>query len=60
MMNMGEKLTKEEVTVMLKEADKNGDGVIDYEGKDPVLVMVFITKCPLSPYRNKHTMNRVK
>ena len=33
MMNMGEKLSREEVNEMIKDADKNGDGVIDYKGK---------------------------
>ena len=33
MMNMGEKLTRDEVNEMIKDADKNGDGVIDYKGK---------------------------
>lgn len=30
---MGEKLTEKEVDEMLKKADKNGDGKIDYDGK---------------------------
>ena len=33
MKNLGEKLTDEEVSDMLKEADKNGDGKIDYNGE---------------------------
>ena len=32
MMNLGEKLTSEEVDDMIKEADVDGDGEIDYEG----------------------------
>ena len=32
MMNMGEKLTQEEVEDMLREADSDGNGEIDYEG----------------------------
>ena len=31
MMNLGEKLTEEEVEVMIKEADINGDGLVNYE-----------------------------
>ena len=33
MMNLGEKLTDEELDEMMREADLNGDGQIDYEGK---------------------------
>lgn len=32
MMSMGERLTEEEVANMLTEADRNGDGKIDYDG----------------------------
>ena len=32
-MNLGEKLSDAEVDDMLKEADANGDGQIDYNGK---------------------------
>lgn len=33
MTNLGEKLTDEEVDEMMKEADINGDGEIDYAGR---------------------------
>lgn len=33
MLNMGEKLTPEEVEDMIKEADSDGNGEIDYNGK---------------------------
>ena len=55
-MNMGEKLTKEEVADMLKEADKNGDGVIDYDGKDPVLVMLFYKHMSSFAISEQHTV----
>jgi Ca2+-binding EF-hand superfamily protein len=31
MINLGEKLTDEEVNQMIQEADINGDGQVDYE-----------------------------
>jgi len=33
MKNLGENLTKNDVKAMIKAADKNGDGKIDYEGR---------------------------
>jgi len=32
MKNLGENLSKNDVKAMIKAADKNGDGKIDYEG----------------------------
>lgn len=33
MTNLGEKLTEEEVEDMIKEADMDGDGMVNYDGK---------------------------
>lgn len=33
MTNLGEKLSEEEVDDMIKEADLNGDGMVNYEGE---------------------------
>ena len=32
MQNLGENLTEDDVRLMIREADSNGDGKIDYEG----------------------------
>ena len=37
MMNIGEKLSDEEVDVMIQEADIDGDGQINYEGMTQIL-----------------------
>ena len=39
MTNLGEKLTDEEVEEMIKEADIDGDGQVNYEGKAVVCNM---------------------
>jgi len=38
MTSLGEKLTEEEVGEMMREADLNGDGFINFEGTDYVRV----------------------
>lgn len=40
MTNLGEKLSEEEVDDMIKEADLDGDGMVNYEGK--VLFTTFV------------------
>lgn len=39
MTNLGEKLTDEEVEDMIKEADLDGDGLVNYEGDD---LLIFV------------------
>lgn len=44
MTNLGEKLTDEEVDEMIREADVDGDGQVNYEGTD------MVSYLPLSHY----------
>lgn len=37
MTNLGEKLTEEEVDEMIREADIDGDGQVNYEGTQTIL-----------------------
>jgi calmodulin len=37
MTNLGEKLSEEEVDDMIKEADLDGDGMVNYEGKSMII-----------------------
>lgn len=41
MTNLGEKLTDEEVDEMIREADIDGDGQVNYEGKMYILLAVM-------------------
>lgn len=41
MTNLGEKLTEEEVEDMIKEADMDGDGMINYDGKICTVIEVI-------------------
>lgn len=41
MQNLGEKLSDDDVKAMIREADMNGDGQIDYEGTLSYLNLIF-------------------
>ena len=46
MCNLGEKLTQEEVNEMIAEADTDGDGQVNYQGKNTQNTFLIITqKC---------------
>lgn len=40
MTNLGEKLSEEEVDDMIKEADLDGDGMVNYEGKNNLRINI--------------------
>lgn len=48
MTSMGEKMTNEEVDDMLREADKDNDGKVNYQGKPMMheFILFFYSFCP--------------
>lgn len=42
MTNLGERLSEEEVDDMIKEADSDGDGMVNYEGKPYPFIFIFL------------------
>lgn len=44
MTSLGEKLTEEEISEMMREADLDGDGFIDFEGSKGEYRCLFVEK----------------
>lgn len=42
MTNLGERLSDEEVDDMIKEADSDGDGMVNYNGTFPLKIVAII------------------
>lgn len=63
-MNAGEPLNELEAEQMMKEADKDGDGTIDYEGNiiiyfsvlDSVLVVFILIVCSIPFFLHQNRM----
>ena len=45
MLNIGEKMSEEEVENMIKEADEDGDGQVNYDGRYFFLHIIFVKWC---------------
>lgn len=50
MTNLGERLSEEEVDDMIKEADLDGDGMVNYDGKCVEIIHTFLISLTFSSF----------
>jgi len=56
MINLGEKLTLEEVEEMIKEVDIDFDGRMNYEGNQEYIILYRVKFKPIFSYQNEHAL----
>ena len=51
MTNLGERVTSEDIKAMIRAADRNGDGHIDYEGMLPLpaVTVILVSRSVVMP-----------
>lgn len=58
MINLGESLTDEEVDQMIKEADLDGDGLVNYEEFVKMMLAVWYSKLELMMARTRNIIKQ--